>query len=242
VVAERLVEGGEDALRGGGAGPDVVAAVGEYLGLHDGHQPVLLADERVPREALDVLPDGELGGLPLPRGADLEHGAPLGKARAGLVVLGAACAQGVEALRGGLAVGARDLHGALVDLDPRDHSARDEHVHERLPVGGLLVQRLLEEDDPGEVVEHAGRREEQLAERLPVRLHVLEVDAGQALADGARRLVGGQDALARRCEALGGLDQLICARARIMYCTICASICCSYLYLAILFNLSVFIG
>jgi hypothetical protein len=218
VVVERLVDGGEDALRDGGAGLDVVAAVGEDLGLDDGHEPELLADERVPREALGVLPDGELGGL---RGADLEHGAPLGEARAGLVVLGAARAQGVEALRGGLAVGARDLDGALVDLDPRDGAAGADHVHERRPVGGLLVQRLLEEDDPGEVVEHAGRREEQLAERLPVRLHVLEVDAGQALADGARRLVGRQDALARRCQVLGGLDQLICARARIIYCTVC---------------------
>jgi len=68
VVVERLVDGGEDALRDGGAGLDVVAAVGEDLGLDDGHEPELLADERVPREALGVLPDGELGGL---RGADL---------------------------------------------------------------------------------------------------------------------------------------------------------------------------
>jgi hypothetical protein len=210
VVVERLVDGGEDALGGGGAGLDVVPAVGEDLGLDDGDEPVLLADQRVPREPLGVLLDGELGRLP--GGADLEHGAPLGEARAGLVVLGAARAQGVVPLGGGLAVGARDLDGALVHLDPRDHAAGDEQVHERLPVGGLLVQGLLEEDDPGEVVEHAGRREEQLAERLSVGLHVLEVDAGEALADGARRLVGGQDALARRREALGGLDQLICRR------------------------------
>ena len=71
MIGERLVDGGEDAPRDGGAGLDVVAGVGEDLGLDNGHEPVPLADQRVPREALGVLSDGELGGLH--RGADLEH-------------------------------------------------------------------------------------------------------------------------------------------------------------------------
>jgi hypothetical protein len=116
VVAERLVHGGEDALGDGGAGLDVVGAINEDLGLDDGDQPVLLADYRVPCEPLGVQPDGELGGLAA--GADLEHGAPLGEARAGLVVLGAARAQGVVSLGGGLAVGAGDLDDALSTLMP----------------------------------------------------------------------------------------------------------------------------
>ena len=208
VVVERLVDGGEDALGDGGAGLDVVGAVGEDLGLDDGDEAVLLADERVPGEALGVLLDGELGRLA--GGADLEHGPPLGEAGTGLVVLGAARAQGVEALGGGLAVGAGDVHGALVHLDPRHDAAGLEHVDERRAGGRALVERLLEEDDAGEVLDRAGRREEKLPERLAVGLHDLHDDAGQAHADGARRLVGGEDALPRRRDVLGRLDQLIC--------------------------------
>jgi hypothetical protein len=63
VVVERLVDGGEDALGGGGAGVDVVPAVGEDLGLDDGDEAVLLADQRVPGEALGVQLDRELGRL-----------------------------------------------------------------------------------------------------------------------------------------------------------------------------------
>lgn len=218
VVVQRLVDGGEDTLRGGGAGPDVVDAAGEDLGLQDGDQPVLLADRRVPGEPLRVLPDGELrrraGG-----GVDLEHGAPLGEPGAALVVPGAARAQAVEALRGGLAARAGDLDEPRVRLDARHHAAAGEQVHERPAVGGLLVQGLLVKDDAGEVGGRAGRREEQLPQRVPVGRRVLDVGHGQALADGARRrrLVGGEDAPARRRDVLGSLDQLICRRASYRY-------------------------
>ena len=208
VVAERLVDGGEDALGGGGAGLDVVPAVGEDLGLDDGDEPVLLAEQRVPREPLGVLPDGELGRLP--GGADLEHGAPLGEARAGLVVLGAARAQGVVPLGGGLAVGARDLDGALVHLDPRDHAAGDEQVHERRPVGGLLVQGLLEEDHTTYVLEGTRAAEQELTEGTAVLLNVLDIDAGKTLANGASGLISCKDTLPRGANVGSVLDELIC--------------------------------
>ena len=53
------------------------------------------------------------------------------------------------------------------------------------------------------------RREEEVAPRLAVRLRVLEADGLEALADGARRLVAGQEALAGQDHGIGGLDELV---------------------------------
>ena len=88
-----------------------------HLGLDDGDEAVLLADDGVLRERVDVLLDREVRGR---TGlGDLDHAAPLGEARAGRVVLGAARAQAVEARRHGLAVspgdcGIKRVQGILV--------------------------------------------------------------------------------------------------------------------------------
>lgn len=110
---------------------------------------------------------------------------------------------------GGLAIGAGDVNGALVDLDAWDDGILLEDLDEGLAVGGLLVKCLLEEDDAGEVGEGFGGGEEELAERLAVGLDVLDVDARKALSDSARALVGGKDPLAGGGNVLGILNQLI---------------------------------
>ena len=53
------------------------------------------------------------------------------------------------------------------------------------------------------------RREEQVAPRLAVRLRVLEADGLEALANGARRLVAGQEALAGQHHGVRRLDELV---------------------------------
>jgi len=89
VVGERLVDGGEDAPRDGGAGLDVVAAVG--------------------------ISGSTMGTSPYPWQISAY------RARPSAFCL-TASSEGVEALCGGLAVGARNLDGALVDLDLRGRS------------------------------------------------------------------------------------------------------------------------
>ena len=207
VVVERLVHGGQHLLCDGSTDLDAVGPVDEDLRLDDGYEAVLLANDGVPGEAVGVLGDGEEGGL---GGPDLEDGAPLGEAGAGLVVLSAALAQVVEALRGGLAIGASELDGTLVDLDAREHVTLIQHVHEGLAGGGLLVESFLEEDDAAQVLQSPGSGEQEFAESAPVRLHVLHVDAREPLADCTRRLVRRQDPLARGSDVRRVLDQLIC--------------------------------
>ena len=63
---------------------------------------------------------------------------------------------------------------------------------------GLLEEGLVEEDDPGDALQLGlGHREEELSVLPPVVFGVVECDvgAGEPLAHGALRLVGGQDAL-----------------------------------------------
>lgn len=211
MLIESLVDGRQHGLGGGGAPVDVMGAVGEDLRLDNGDEAVLLADDGIAGQALGVELDAQLRRL---GGADLEDGAPLGEAGAGLVVLLAAGGEGVEALGGGLAGGAGDVDGALVDLDAGEDAVVVEDVDEGLAVGGLLVEGLLEEDDAGEEREGGGGGEEELAEGLTVRLDVLDVDAGQTLSDGAGALVGGEYALPRRRYVLGVLYQFICVNLR----------------------------
>merc|ERR1719384_2236333 len=64
-------------------------------------------------------------------------------------------------------------------------------------------------DGPRDVLAEALGLEEELAVAHAVRLRVLDVDGREALADGARRLVGGEDALARRRDGVGRGDELV---------------------------------
>lgn len=159
MIIQRLVDRREHSLRDGGTLLNVVGPIGEHLRLDDGHQPVLLTDDCVAGQTLRVLLDGQLRRL---GGTDLKDGTPLGESRPGLIVLAAPCAERIEALSGGLAVGSGELYGALVDLDPRDDAVFLEDLDEGLAVGGFLVESLLEEDDAGEAGEGVWGGEEEL--------------------------------------------------------------------------------
>jgi hypothetical protein len=77
--------------------------------------------------------------------ADRDHRAPLREPGAELVVLLEALAKAVEPLGDGLALGARERLGALVDLDPRDDPASLQELGKRRAVRGALADRLVEE-------------------------------------------------------------------------------------------------
>jgi hypothetical protein len=117
------------------------------------------------------------------------------------------------ALGGGLLLGAGNLDGALVHLDAREDTTLLEDIDEELAILGLLVQGLLEEDHAAEVLEGARGAEEELAEGAAVLLNVLDVDAGEALANGASGLIRSKDTLARSANVGSVLDELVCKMA-----------------------------
>jgi hypothetical protein len=126
-----------------------------------------------------------------------DYGAPLGEAGAKLPVLGQALAEAVEALGDRLAGSVRERLGTLVDLDPRDDSTPREQLGEGGAVVRALADRLVVEDDAADELLRALGGEEEVAVGPPGLLRGLHVDRREALLDRPRRLVGGQDALAR---------------------------------------------
>ena len=143
-------------------------------------------------------------GMP---GADRDDRAPLRELRAELHVLLAALRELVEAL-GDLLVGAeREVGGAGIDLDPGQDALAREQRGERRAVGGLLAQRLVVQDHAAHVVAEPAHGEQQLAIGAAVLLGVLDLDRLEALADGAGRLVGGEDAAAARDHGLGDFGE-----------------------------------
>src|SRR5262249_33427772 len=82
---------------------------------------------------------------------------------------------------------------------------------ERRTVQRALANRLVEEDDPADVVLHALRGEEHVAVGPAVLLGRLDPDRGEALLDRAVALVGGQDPFPVRDDGPRDLMQLMCS-------------------------------
>lgn len=209
VVVECLVARGKDPLCDLGAAVDIVRAVHEDLRLDDGDEAVLLADDGIASEAVRVGVDGELGWLV---GSDCKNGSPFREAGAGFVVFGAALAEIVMTLSGGLAVGAGELNGSFINLDAGENAAFGKNFNEGFAFSGFLVEGFFEEDDAAKILEGSWGTEEELAQAAAVFLYVLNVDAGKTFSDGASRLVGGEDAFARCSDVGGVLDQFICTK------------------------------
>lgn len=144
MIAERLVTCREYPFGYFGTAVNVMRPIDKDLRLHNRNQPILLADDCVPGQAIGVLIDRQLGRFGR---ADLQHGSPLGKTGPNLVELGAALAEAVVALGGGLAVGPRQLDGTLVDPDARKDPTLLQDLDEWLSISSLLVEGLLKEDD-----------------------------------------------------------------------------------------------
>jgi len=145
----------------------------------------------------------------LGRWSVIEYVPPLREARAEAAVLLEPLPQPVEALGDRLARGERERLRALVDLDPGDDPFRLEQLRERRPVEPGLADRLVEQDHAADELLRAGRREEQVAVRLPVRLRRLDSDRVETLLDRGAALVRREDPFPAGDERLRGLVQLV---------------------------------
>ena len=147
-----------------------------------------------------------MAGVARNAGADVDHGAPLGELGAETAVFDEALAQTVEAFGDHLAGTERQRLGPLVDLDAGERAGLLDDLDERRAVLGLLADRLVVEDDAGDVFRHrlAGA-EHHLAVVAAIVLGVLDADRVEALLDRARGLVGRQNAAPRRDHGFGDL-------------------------------------
>ncbi len=85
---------------------------------------------------------------------------------------------------------------AHVDLDARHDAELVQMLRERRAVLGLLAQRLVIKNDAADVIGHVRRGEQQFTIGATRLFSRFQLDAVEALLDGAARLVGGQDTFA----------------------------------------------
>mmetsp|Transcript_105480 Transcript_105480/g.278565 ORF Transcript_105480/g.278565 Transcript_105480/m.278565 type:complete len:236 (-) Transcript_105480:165-872(-) len=103
VVQHRLVEGGLHLSVHLDRGLERVRALHHDVGLHDGHDTLVLADQSVPGEVLHVGPDRQVRRAPVL--CDRQRAPPFREFAARRLVLRAAGGQRVEALHDGVAAG-----------------------------------------------------------------------------------------------------------------------------------------
>jgi len=206
VVEHCLHHSGEDLLGDTGTLVDVVVAVGEDLGLDDGHKTVILADGSVAGEGVGGLANGELRGASI---SNLEDGSPLGKAAALGVEGGSAGSQAVETLSGALVPGATKDDEALVELDTGMNATGAEELNEVLSASGSLVDGLLVHDDAGDIFLDGGCGEEEFSVCASVVDVVLDGDRVESLSDSASGLVSSEDTLTRGSDLTSHLDELV---------------------------------
>ena len=139
--------------------------------------------------------------------ADVDHRPPLGEAGAEPAIFDEPFAQAVEALGDDFVGTEGQGLGALVDLDAGNGAGLLDQLDQRRAVVGVLPDRLVEENDAGNVFRHLGAAEQHFAIVAPRRRRRLDADGVEALLDGAGGFVGGQDAAAGRDHRRGDLVQ-----------------------------------
>ena len=142
---------------------------------------------------MSSLSNGELRWAAI---SNLEDGSPLGESCTSLIVLLASLSETVQTSGGLFLVGAWQEDETLVDLDAWDDVLCLEQVNKGSAVSRVLEQSLLEEDDSTDSVLQL-RSKKKLSIVSSVFLVVLSVDLLETLANGACRLVCGQDTEAR---------------------------------------------
>jgi hypothetical protein len=120
------------------------------------------------------------------------------------VVLGQPLAQAVQSFGDRLARKARERLRAGIDLDAGNHVVLAQVRGKRHARLGLLPDGLVVQDHPADEFARAGGREQHLAIRAPVLFGRIELDAVEALENGARALVGGQKASMFRDHRMRG--------------------------------------
>ncbi|EGE56035.1 hypothetical protein RHECNPAF_770083 [Rhizobium etli CNPAF512] len=182
-----------------GAAVDVVVArlaVHQAFRLDDRHDLGFLAESRIASECLSVGADRAAGRQ---RGRDSDDAAPFGKTGAGFIIFGKAFAKTVEAFGDGFAGKFDHRLGAGIDLDAGNGTGGADDVDEWRAVGSLLVERLFEENDAGDIFLHRlVGAEEHLAVVAAAGFGRFEVDRVETLLDGGGRFIGGKQSPAAR--------------------------------------------
>src|SRR3546814_82704 len=193
-LAGQLVEDAhQHRFRHDPAALQIVRAGHQHLGLDARPEALLLGDGGVTGQRVRVRLDAVAGRQAV---ADADHRPPFRDPGADGAVFGPPFAPALEALGDRLVGCEGQVLGALVDLDAGDDALGVQHVDERPPVGRALPQRLVVEDDAGDVRAGVRSGQQQLAIVAPVLLRAGDADPVEAPLDGARTLVGGEDALA----------------------------------------------
>src|SRR5260370_30171194 len=201
LIEYRLQNGARDFL----AALDRMSAVHQDFRLNDRHDVVFLAESRVARQGMSIGLDRECSRDPV---ADIDDGAPLGEARAELVILNQAFAQAVETFGNRLALELGQRLGTGIDLDAWDDALLRQIFRKRRAVLRLLTNGLVVQDHAADVVRGARRREEQFAVGAAILLRGFDLDAVEPLRDGAGALIRRQNALVLGHHCLGNASEL----------------------------------
>ena len=141
--------------------------------------------------------------------ADIDHRAPLREARALLVIFRQTIGELVEADGDQFARAFGQGLRAFVDLDAGNGAGLLDDVDQRRAVLRLLPDRLVVEDDAGNVFRHRfGGAEHQLAIIAAIVLGRFRRRCVEALLDRAGGFVGGENALAGRDHRFRDLVQI----------------------------------
>ena len=213
VSGQGFVDGAQHPFLHRGGGGDVVVAIHQDLGLHDGHEALLLHGAGVAGQAPGVLAHRQFAGAAI--AADAQHGAPFGKAGASGVIAFRPLRQAAQAGAPGFArQPAGEGFNPLVDLDARHDPLLLEELHNRRPLATIrrragLEKGFLVEDRAADRHRQPRGGGQQGAVGAAVGLAVLQRDRLEALANGGGGFIGGQQAGAGRRQGRSGGGQFV---------------------------------
>ena len=179
-------------------------AIHENFGFDDGHKAGFLAEGGVSGESMRIGLERETGGV---LGSDFNDGAPLGKASAKLGVFGEAVAQSVEALSDAVTRKVSEGFGTFIDLDAGNDVLALEEFDHGCAISGFLANGFVVKNDAADEFTEIFGGEEEGAVIAAVFFRGANIDALQALRDGAGAFVRSENSLAGRSQsARGGLQ------------------------------------
>ena len=182
-----------------------------------------MADGGVSSKSHGVLIDGDLRRSGTKGILNVQNSSPLSETSTRLIVLGASDIKVVDALSDTFAIGSVQRLDSLVNLwvplnsiqsythqhylDARNDALLLQGINEWDSLIILLVEGLLKENHPRDVLLNAVGVEEELTVLASVLLRVLYTNRSKSLSDGSSAFISSKDAFARRGDGLGGGDK-----------------------------------
>ena len=175
---------------------DRVVAVHQHFGLDDRYDVFVLAERRIARQRMRIGHDASVARqlVLLP---DIDDCAPFRKLRAKPAIFNEPLAQSVESFGDDFARTEGRRLRALVDLDAGNRTCFLDQLDQGRAVFGVLPDRLVVENDAGNVFSHpVGATEQHLAVVAPRIGGALDPERIEALLDGRIGFVYRQNAAA----------------------------------------------